>query len=160
MLNRFLLIMIVAGTSLQGCSDSVNKLTKLDKMDWVLGYWEMVSPEGKVTESWIRTNDSVYSGIGKYTDTAGQTLTTEEISIVLRDGKLLYIPLVTDQNKGEPVIFTEVVFSDTMVAFDNKNHDFPQRIVYVMQGAGKMLAYIEGEINGEPARLEYPYTKH
>lgn len=142
------------------CANKSNGPSKLDKIDWVLGYWEMESPEGKVAESWIRTNDSVYSGIGKYTDTAGQTLTTEEISIVLRGGKLLYIPLVTDQNAGQPVIFTEVSFSDTMVVFENKNHDFPQRIVYVKQGEGKMLAYIEGEMNGEPARLEYPYTKH
>lgn len=145
---------------LYSCNNKTNEPSKLDKIDWVLGYWEMVSTEGKVTESWIRTNDSVYSGIGKYTDTTGQTLTTEEISMVLRDGKLLYIPLVTDQNNGEPVIFTEVSFCDTMVVFENKNHDFPQRIVYVMQGEGKMLAYIEGEMNGEPARLEYPYTKH
>jgi len=142
------------------CANKDNQPSKLEKIDWILGYWEMVSPEGKVTESWIRTNDSVYSGIGKYTDTAGQTLTTEEISIVLRDDKLLYIPLVSNQNDGEPVIFREVDFSDTMVVFENKNHDFPQRIVYVKQGDGKMLAYIEGEMNGEPARLEYPYTKH
>ncbi len=152
-------ITLVASIALNSCSDKDNGPSKLEKIDWVLGYWEMVSPEGKVTESWIRTNDSVYSGIGKYTDTAGQTLTTEEISIVLRDGELLYIPLVSDQNNGQPVIFKEASFSDTMVVFENKSHDFPQRIVYVKQGEGKMLAYIEGEMNGEPARMEYPYTK-
>lgn len=151
---------ILAILCLISCNSKTNEPSKLDKIEWVLGFWEMVSPEGKVTESWIRTNDSVYSGIGKYTDTAGQTLTTEEISIVLRDGKLLYIPLVSSQNDGQPVIFSEVTFSDTMVAFENNNHDFPQRIVYVKQGEGKMLAYIEGEMNGEPARLEYPYTRH
>lgn len=151
---------ILAILCLIGCNSKTNEPSKLDKIEWVLGFWEMVSPEGKVTESWIRTNDSVYSGIGKYTDTAGQTLTTEEISIVLRDGKLLYIPLVSGQNDGQPVIFSEVTFSDTMVTFENNNHDFPQRIVYVKQGEGKMLAYIEGEMNGEPARLEYPYTRH
>lgn len=157
---RRIFIMVVAVIALHSCGEKDNQASTLDKIGWVLGYWEMVSPEGKVTESWVRTNDSVYSGIGKYTDTAGQTLTTEEISIVLRDGKLLYIPLVSNQNDGEPVIFSEVEFSDTMVVFENKNHDFPQRIVYVKQGEGKMLAYIEGEMNGEPARLEYPYTKH
>ncbi len=154
-----ILLMLVAAIALHSCGDKANQPSKLDKIGWVLGYWEMVSPEGKVTESWIRTNDSVYSGIGKYTDTAGQTLTTEEISIVLRDGALLYIPLVSHQNNGQPVVFKEASFSDTMVVFENKSHDFPQRIVYVKQGEGKMLAYIEGEMNGEPAKMEYPYTK-
>lgn len=156
---RRILAILAATIVLYSCDNKNNQPTKLDKIGWVLGYWEMVSPEGKVTESWIRTNDSVYSGIGKYTDTAGQTLTTEEISIVLRDGALLYIPQVSDQNNGQPVTFKEVSFSDTMVVFENKSHDFPQRIVYVKQGAGKMLAYIEGEMNGEPAKMEYPYTK-
>ncbi|MBW7913538.1 MAG: hypothetical protein H3C54_07555 [Taibaiella sp.] len=155
-----IIIILAATCLLYSCNSKTNEPSKLDKMAWILGYWEMVSPEGKVTESWIRTNDSVYSGIGKYTDTAGQTLTTEEISIVLRGDKLLYIPLVSNQNDGQPVIFSEVDFSNTMVVFENINHEFPQRIVYVKQGDGKMLAYIEGEMNGEPARLEYPYTKH
>jgi hypothetical protein len=154
-----ILLMLVAAIALHSCSDKGNNPSKLDKIDWVLGYWELVSPEGKVTESWIRTNDTVYSGIGKYTDTAGQTLTTEEISIVLRNNELLYIPEVSNQNNGQPVIFKEASFSDTMVVFENKSHDFPQRIVYVKQGEGKMLAYIEGEMNGEPAKMEYPYTK-
>lgn len=157
-MQRILLI-LAALIALNGCSDKDNGPSKLEQINWVLGYWEMVSPEGKVTESWVRTNDSVYSGIGKYTDTAGQTLTTEEISIVLRNGELLYIPEVSGQNNGLPVIFKEASFSDTMIVFENKNHDFPQRIVYVKQGEGKMLAYIEGEMNGEPAKMEYPYTK-
>lgn len=152
--------MLVALIALSGCSDKDSGPSKLDKIDWVLGYWEMVAPEGTVTESWIRTNDTVYSGVGKFSDSLGKILTTEEISIVLRNNELLYIPQVSDQNNGQPVTFKEVSFSDTMVVFENKGHDFPQRIVYVKQEQGKMLAYIEGEMNGETTRLEYPYTKH
>lgn len=157
-MNRVFIVAMLA--FLASCANKNNEPTKLDKVDWILGYWEMVSPDGKVTESWVRTNDSIYSGVGKYTDTAGQILTTEEINIVLRDGKLLYIPQVSNQNDGQPVTFSEAAFSDTMVVFENKGHDFPQRIVYVKKGEDKMLAYIEGEMNGEQAKIEYPYTKH
>lgn len=158
-MHRLLLILAIAIT-LNSCGNKDTQPTKLDKIDWILGYWEMGSPEGTVTESWIRTNDTVYSGVGKFSDSLGKILTTEEINIVLRDGELLYIPAVSNQNNGQAITFTEASFSDTMVVFENKGHDFPQRIVYVKKGEDKMLAYIEGEMNGEQAKIEYPYTKH
>ncbi|HYD23016.1 MAG TPA: DUF6265 family protein [Flavipsychrobacter sp.] len=159
-MKKPLFIAVISCIFLQACSTGKNESTKLDRIDWVLGYWEMSSPQGTVTESWIRTNDTVFSGIGKFMDSSGKMLTTEEIIIVLRNGELLYIPTVSEQNNGQPVIFRETSFSDTMIAFENKGHDFPQRIVYVKQNEGSMLAYIEGEVNGEQMKIEYPYTKH
>lgn len=155
-----ILWIIAAALVIQGCGSPAETADKLDKMEWVLGYWEMSTPEGKVAESWVRTSDTVFAGVGKYSDSTGKMLTSEEISIVLRDGKLLYIPTVANQNGGQPVVFSEQTFSDSLVVFENMGHDFPQRIVYVRQADNKMLAYIEGEMNGEQMKLEYPYTKH
>lgn len=160
MMNKLAFVVIVLCVFLQACNAGKKAPAKLDKIDWVLGYWEMSSPQGTVTESWVRTSDSVFSGVGKFLDSAGKILTTEEITIVLRDDELLYIPTVAGQNDGQPVTFREASFSDSMVVFENKGHDFPQRIVYVKQGEDRMLAYIEGEMNGEHMKMEYPYVKH
>lgn len=144
---------------LQACGSANKEQSKLDSINWILGFWEMSSPEGTVTESWIRTSDSTYSGIGKYIDSAGTVLSSEEIQIVLRDNKLLYIPVVSNQNNGAPTIFTEVGFSDTLIVFENKEHDFPTRITYHKKPGDSLLAFIEGDINGEQQRIDYPYTK-
>ncbi len=155
-----ILSIAVACLLLQACgSNTKNEQSKLDSFKWILGFWEMSTPEGTVTESWIKTSDSTYSGIGKYVDSSGQVLSSEEIQIVLRDGNLLYIPVVSNQNNGEPVVFNEVSFSDTLIVFENKMHDFPQRITYHKQLGDALLAFIEGEINGETQRIDYPYTK-
>lgn len=145
---------------LHACSNAEkDKPTKLESINWILGYWEMSSPDGTVTESWIRTNDTSYSGVGKFLDSAGKMLTTEEIQIVLRNDELWYIPSVSNQNEGQPVSFKEASFSDTMVVFENKEHNFPQRIVYVKKSDSSVLAYIEGDVNGEHMRIDYPYLK-
>jgi len=77
----------------------------------------------------------------------------------LRNDKLLYIPIVSDQNSGEPTVFTEVSFSDTLIAFENMEHDFPQRITYRKTSDTTLLAFIEGEIDEQQQRIDYPYTK-
>lgn len=155
-----ILFIAVACLLLQACgNDANNEESKLDTISWILGFWEMSTPEGTVTESWIRTSDSTYSGIGKFMDSSGKVASTEEILIVLRDGKLLYIPVVSNQNSGKPIIFSESQLSDSAIVFENEAHDFPQRITYNKPAEGTMLAFIEGDINGEQQRIDFPYTK-
>lgn len=159
-MNKIWLILI-AGLLLQSCGGgNQDEKSKLDTISWISGYWEMTTPDGStVTESWIRTSDSTYTGVGKFIDSTGKVLTTEEIVLALRGDKLWYIPAINNQNGGQPVNFKEVQFADTMVVFENKEHDFPQRIIYRKTPDGNLLAYIEGEINGEMQKIEYPYTK-
>lgn len=160
-MNRVTL-MLTACLYLASCADDTTKQekNKLQKADWVLGYWQMSSPDGSaVTESWIRTDDTSYSGVGKFTDSTGKVLSTEDIRIVLRNNELWYIPTVSNQNGGQPVAFREADFSDSVIVFENKEHDFPQRIVYQKYTQDSMIAYVEGDIAGEIQRLEFSYKK-
>lgn len=141
------------------CNETKKEADKLERVGWINGFWKMTSPQGTMTESWMQANDSTLAGVGKFTDTAGKVLTTEEIRIVLRKDKLWYIPTVSNQNMGKPVSFQEISFTDSMVVFEDKGHDFPQRIAYVRQSDMKMLAYIEGEVNGETERLDFQYER-
>lgn len=144
---------------LQACNEPKKEANKLQRISWINGFWKMSSPEGAMTESWMQANDSTLTGVGKFTDATGKVLTTEEIRIVLRKDKLWYIPTVSNQNMGKPVSFSEISFTDSMVVFENKGHDFPQRIAYIRQSDTKVLAYIEGEVNGEMERLDFQYEK-
>lgn len=141
------------------CSEQQKEKNKLDKIDWILGYWEYSTEAGDVTESWIRTDDTTYSGVGKFRDNTGQVVESESIQIVLRDGKLWYIPTVSNQNDGEAIPFEESKFEDSLVVFAKPDHDFPQRIIYQKTSDKTMLAYIEGIVEGEEQRIEFPYQK-
>lgn len=157
-MNRILLIIFVL--LLQACTNEKKESSKLERSTWLLGYWEMRSPGGSsVTESWVRIDDTSFAGAGKFMDSSGNVVSSEEIRIVLRDGKLCYIPIVDNQNDGEAITFTEADHSDSIMVFENKEHDFPQRIVYTRIGNDSMLAYIEGDVDGETRRIEFPYRK-
>lgn len=157
MQKRFALLLLCL--CLLSCADEQQKAGKMDKMDWLLGFWETENSGGSVTESWLRNTDSTFAGVGKFKDSTGRVLSTEEITIVLRNDKLLYIPTVSNQNNGMPIVFAEVQFADTVVVFENKEHDFPQRIAYQKLTDSTILAYIEGDIEGENQRIEFSYSK-
>lgn len=156
MRNFSLLLLIVLMTA---CGESEKKPDKLQRIGWINGFWKMTSKDGSMTESWAPETDSSLAGVGKFMDTAGKVLTTEEIRIVLRKGTLRYVPVVSNQNLGMPVTFDEISFSDTMVIFENKGHDFPQRIAYIKKSDNSMLAYIEGKVDGVVQRMEFPYER-
>jgi hypothetical protein len=45
------------------------------------------------------------------------------------------------------------------VAFENLQHDFPQRIIYWMEKDGSLRAKVEGTMNGKAASEEWSWTK-
>ncbi|MCB0696598.1 MAG: hypothetical protein KDC07_04495 [Chitinophagaceae bacterium] len=155
-----IILVATACISLQACGNNTSKeSSRLKSISWILGYWEMNTPEGSVTESWIRNSDTSYSGVGKFIDSSGKVMSTEEIEIIQRGDMLLYIPTVSNQNGGEPIVFAEAFYTDTSISFLNAEHDFPQRITYVKTSDSTILAYIEGDINGEIQRIDYPYSR-
>jgi len=45
------------------------------------------------------------------------------------------------------------------LTFENKQHDFPQRVIYEQKGKGLLLAAIEGTYKGKEGREEYQMRK-
>ena len=70
----------------------------------------------------------------------------EEVTIVARDGKLFYIPIVSDQNNHQPVKFEITSSSTKEFTAENDEHDFPKRIHYKSINADSLYAKIDGGI--------------
>lgn len=141
------------------CGEQTQERNKLQKIDWLLGYWKYTSDGGTVTEAWLQADENSYSGEGKFLDTAGKVLSTEHIEILLKDDQLYYVPTVSNQNGGKPIEFKETLFNDTAVVFENLEHDFPQRIAYQKTSDTSILAYVEGIIDSQNNRMEFYYSK-
>ena len=101
----------------------------IGKVIWLVGNWQKQSEKGILTEAWRKLDDSTLVG-RSYLISEADTLLLESIRLEQRTGKLYYIPTVSDQNEGQPVVFAQTNLTDSTVIFENPKHDFPQKITY------------------------------
>ncbi|MGV3630345.1 MAG: DUF6265 family protein [Bacteroidota bacterium] len=132
--------------------------TELQKASWFLGNWENNFPEGRATESWTQANDSTYTG-SSFVVIGKDTVSSETIRLEERTGKLLYIPTVSDQNKGKEVVFTMTSSSSKKLVFENPGHDFPQKITYTKIGKDSLVAEISGRMDGKLHTEPFPMSR-
>lgn len=95
--------------------------------------WEMKTKKGSLIEKWSKVNDSLYSSIS-YRITGKDTAIQETIKLKYQNGSITYTPNVPDQNEGKPVVFTLKKIDGLQYSFENREHDFPQKIVYKLGG--------------------------
>ena len=86
----------------------------------------------------------------------GRTVEFEFMQIRTTDaGSLAFIAKPSGQDEAT---FPLLRLSDTEAAFENLQHDFPQRIIYRRDGE-KLRARIEGMRNGAIRAVEFPMTR-
>ena len=134
--------------------------TNLEAFRWAAGTWQMATPEGMVYEQWKVINDSLYLG-SSYMLQSTDTILLETMRLEKQGEDILYIPTIKNENGGQPVTF-KLISSGSQgsgLVFENKEHDFPQRIVYKQQAADTLYARIEGTINGKLQQEAYILSK-
>ena len=138
----------------EGCQVGQKKIDgDLNNFNWMTGTWMDSSSTGKMVEVWNVINDSVMVGSSIYL--AGlDTIFFEEISLKKINGEIYYIPSIQVEEGLQPVLFKFISFSNGEFIFENKKHDFPQRIVYSNPVKDSLVAYIDGNQKGE-YRKEY-----
>jgi hypothetical protein len=128
------------------------------KMAWLEGNWYNSSAEAMMYENWHMVNDSLYSG-NSFLIQGHDTVFSEKISLEIRNGKVNYIPSVGGQNDGKPILFSLADDHNGLFIFENKEHDFPQRIVYSHPHPDSLLAWIEGNDKGNFRKEIFRYAK-
>lgn len=112
----------------------------MELLSWMLDRW--ISSNGETTsyEHWERTSDTLFTG-GSETVKNGDTVFSEKLKLVYEDGNIFYVADVS--HNPAPVKFTATYLTDTLVTFENPDHDFPKKITYE-QVNGNLHASIEG----------------
>lgn len=154
------LILSLATLSIIACQNkSEKKFDELEKMSWLVGEWENKMPDGVLTETWTKANDSSYTGKTLFIKDK-DTLHSEDIVLTQKGETLLYIPTVKGQNDNKPVEF-KITESKTEneFAFENPAHDYPQKIVYKKVSDTNLVATISGKQQGKPTSESYPMSK-
>ena len=149
------LVLAGAMASASGTAAQEKPAIAIDRVAWLQGCWESVSPQRTVEEHWLSPRGRSMIGVGR--TVRGDRLVEYEL-VVLReqDGQLAY----QAHPSGQPsAVFLSRTVGDGEVLFENPTHDFPQRVGYRRDGPDALLAWIEGTRNGQIRRVEFPYRR-
>jgi hypothetical protein len=123
----------------------------IESLNWLAGCWQMTGSRNQVVEQWMQPAGGMMLGMSR-TLRDGRTVEYEFLRISEENGKLVYTAIPSGQEKAS---FTLIDGADDEFIFENKEHDYPQRVIYKAQ-AGGLLASIDGSLNGKTKRIDFP----
>ena len=125
-------------------------------LQWLEGRWSGVKDGITSEEHW--TSPAGGGLLGMHKDVKGGSLSGFEFFRIeaAKDGRIVYLA----SPQGRPATpFWQSEAAPKRVVFENKEHDFPTRILYWLDAAGALHARIEGTLKGQPAQEEWVWTK-
>lgn len=125
------------------------------KLAWMAGSWAEEKDGVTTRETWLPPLTGAMAGAGQ-TNSPGQAARVEHMKITAEPAGATFTAIVPGQSPalfllrpGEP---------DREAVFENKAHDFPQRIIYRRCGED-LCARVEGLIRGQNASEEWRYRR-
>lgn len=125
--------------------------------DMLLGTWGMETRNGMLYETWEKVNENLLRG-KSYKLNGKDTLVSERVELKKTADGVWYIPTVTDQNAGKPVMFRQTLAMGNLFVFENPQHDFPKRIAYEIVSEEVLRAWIDGG-EGSANRRNFNYKR-
>lgn len=120
----------------------------LARLGWLAGCWEARAGNRITTETWMAPSGGLMIGGGR-TVVDGVARSFEHLRIRTDGTRLLYVATPSGQRE---TTFPSAHLSDTLLVFENPEHDFPQRIAYRKVGADSVVARVEGPRPGGGTR--------
>lgn len=134
---------------------SAEQPSGIQRVAWLQGCWELVSPDSTTEEQWMAPRGKSMVGASR-TVRADSLVGYELIVIREQDDRLVY----EAHPSGQPAAsFYEKAANGSNVVFENLDHDFPQRIGYRFSAPDSLYAWIEGDQSGELRRIEFSYRR-
>jgi hypothetical protein len=127
--------------------------TPLGSMAWLTGAWEMERDGTRWEEHWTPGGGATMLGMTRVIE-GGRTVWFEYLRLEERGDKLYYIAAPG----GEDVVeFRRTSNGPGESVFENPANGFPTKITYRL-AEGRVVARIEGELEGRPTVQEWIYT--
>jgi hypothetical protein len=119
------------------------------------GKWQIDTDKSEFFEEWELINGTEL--IGKsYSTEDGVKVMSENIYLKKFADHWAYVAIPKSQTI---TLFALTEYSESKFIFENKEHDFPQRIIYEFTADGKLNAAIEGMMDGEFMRREFTFIR-
>lgn len=118
--------------------------------NWLVGKWEAQTKEGKFFEYWTKTDCKLEARGGELVKK--DTVFKEYLTLIKINNYWCYIPVV---GKQAPIAFALKEGKNRIFMFENKEHDFPQQIIYEYIDKDHFKARVEGKMKGEVVKEMY-----
>lgn len=130
---------------------------KLSDMSWLAGCWESRNDAKRsfTSEQWMIPAGGIMLGISRTLD-SGKAVDFESMRIEQSGAGLIFY--ARPRANREETAFNLVRKGAAEVVFENKKHDFPQRVIYRRDG-DRLMARIEGEKDGQLIGVDYRMTR-
>lgn len=122
---------------------------------WMAGSWSGVKAGVASEEHW--TSPAGGALIGLHKDVRDGRMTSFEFLRIEADGEGRVCYLASPR-AAPPTSFCATEVGERRVVFENRAHDFPQRIVYWLDPDGRLHARVEGPMNGSEVEEEWVWT--
>jgi hypothetical protein len=119
---------------------------------WMAGCWSQSGREPGSVEQWMAPAGGLMLGMAR-TVKNGRVAEFEFMQLRAgADGQLSFIA----QPQGKPPTeFKLLRHADAEAAFENPAHDFPQRVIYRLAAPDRLVARIEGTLNGKARGIDF-----
>lgn len=140
--------------NISSAQEGINKNLSINDFSLLLGKWETDFGKFKYYEEW-KTGNEKFFGEG-YRIKNGERSGNEQFILINIHGYISYIATV---GKQQPILFALVEVSNNKYVFENKEHDFPQRLIYNFINENSIKVFVEGEMDGKLEKDEYNLTR-
>jgi hypothetical protein len=140
-----------------GCLNAASGADAFDlkRLSWLEGLWSGTKDGVESEERWSSSKGGALLGMHKDVKN-GRMVSFEFFRIdTTKDGSFYF----ASPRASAPTPFQLVAMTDRRVTFENKAHDFPQRIIYWLDGDDTLHARIEGPMNGKEVGEEWVWKK-
>ncbi|MFC2088300.1 DUF6265 family protein [Calditrichota bacterium] len=128
----------------------------IQNLNWLSGYWSSEIDGIKMEEFWLSESGNLMLGLHRDLFKSGKTFYE-----FLRISHSLHgISYFASPKGKEATEFPLIEMSANKVTFENKEHDFPQRIIYALKNETTLWVRIEGIVSGELKFQEWNWYKN
>lgn len=124
-------------------------------MSWLAGRWEGERGGVSMEELWTSPKGGALLGLHRDVR-AGRMVEFEFLRIQATPDGIVYY---ASPRSAPPTPFALVELGDRRAVFENREHDFPQRILYWLDREGALHARIEGPQAGRTVSEEWVWTR-
>lgn len=129
---------------------------EIEDFAFAAGCWQAVAGDTTMEEQWSRPAGGVMLGTARVVS-GGRTVFTEFVEVREKpEGLVMTVALGIGK---PPTSFTRIDSSKDEVVFENKAHDFPQRVRYRNEGKDALFARVEGTQKGQAKGEDFPYRR-
>ena len=149
------LVMVGALLSLVTAQPQPVHAASISELSWLAGCWSSRGSEAGSEEHWLAPAGGSMLGLSR-TVVEGKTVAHEFMQIrEIEPGKLAFIARPSGQAEAT---FPLARLGPNEVVFENPSHDFPQRVIYRLQG-DQLQARIEGTEDGKVKGVDFPMDR-